>query len=247
MTSVDAPARGPRAWRYALGLAVLVLLMFVLVGVVGSGPAPANVEPSSRAADASVTAADRTRQVGSEASAVAREASARDAEARARRDRARARILEALARRDAAPSPEPEEGRGGAEASGEDDDAARPSEARSGPASPGIQDRIGGRDALAAALNEDFLPLADECIAEAQARDPSLQGMLAIELDVIADAEIGAVVETVDFPDSGEVHDALLHECIRETTLSTILPPPPEGGREALMLTLKVEPTPPPE
>jgi hypothetical protein len=229
MTRADAASSRRRAWPWVALLAVLVLAIALSVGIVGAGPAADDAAAAAgerRAAQARITvqAPDRERAAAGAIEEVA-EKPAPDPEARARRDRARTRILEALARRDATPPPTR-------------DDASDPSR----PASGTIEDRIGGRDALVAALDDDFMPLADECIADARARDPSLQGVLAIELSVIADEEIGAVVDTVDFPASGEVHDALLHECIRETTLSTILPPPPEGGREGFLLTLNVDP-----
>lgn len=239
MTRADAASSRRRAWPWVALLAVLVLAIALSVGIVGAGPAADDAAAAAgerRASQARITvqAPDRERAAAGAIEEVA-EKPAPDPEARARRDRARTRILEALARRDATPPPTRDDA---SHDDAPDDDASHPSR----PASGTIEDRIGGRDALVAALDDDFMPLADECIADARARDPSLQGMLAIELSVIADEEIGAVVDTVDFPASGEVHDALLHECIRETTLSTILPPPPEGGREGFLLTLNVDP-----
>lgn len=121
------------------------------------------------------------------------------------------------------------------EAAREEDPAAE--------AEPGnIKDRIGGRDALMDALNRDFMPLADECIAEATARLPELEGMLAIGVEVVGDAELGSVIETVSAGELNEVDDALLWECMEQTALSTMLPPPPEGvEEEAFMLTLPIE------
>lgn len=105
-----------------------------------------------------------------------------------------------------------------------------------------IKDRIGGRKALMDALNRDFMPLADECIAEATARLPELEGMLAIGIEVVGDAELGSVVETVSAGELNEVDDADLWECMEQTALSTMLPPPPEGvEQEALVLTRPIE------
>ncbi|MBC8070949.1 MAG: hypothetical protein IAG13_21665, partial [Deltaproteobacteria bacterium] len=117
-------------------------------------------------------------------------------------------------------------------------------EADEAPAGEGLTDRIGGRDALLDGLNHDFMQLAGECIEQARERKPELRGMIALELELVADAELGAVVEQTSFSDRNEVDEPELLDCIRETALSTTLPPPPEGGREAFMLTMPVgEPT----
>lgn len=230
--------RGSRRARLAL-LALVVVVFIAIVstmagmGVVGAGPAssPVAADRTSLAAESSVVelAEPRRAPAGTNDAASGELPSAdanAEAAARRRRDETRERILDALAR-----------SRSDGVPANEDDAAERP-RATSG----GLRDRIGGRDALVAALNDDFMPLADECLEAARERDPSLEGMLAISLDVIADEEHGAIVESVEFPENNEVHDALLHECIRETSLSTILPPPPEGGREGFLLTLPIEP-----
>lgn len=149
---------------------------------------------------------------------------------RARRDALRERILEreqAAARIATRSAPHDASAR-----EDEDDEASE--------ASPGLVDRIGGRDALVRALNREFLPLADECIEQARERKPELQGMLEISLELVADPELGAVIDSTDYPARNEVHEDELLDCIRETALATTLPPPPAGGREAFIITLKV-------
>jgi hypothetical protein len=42
--------------------------------------------------------------------------------------------------------------------------------------------------------NHDFMPLADECIEQARMRLPELEGMVAIGLDTVTDAELGGIV-----------------------------------------------------
>jgi hypothetical protein len=152
-------------------------------------------------------------------------AEARDLQ-RARRDALRERILERERARtvvDDARAREPAE---------QDDDDP--------PTQGQLTDRIGGRKALLGALDRDFMPLASECIEQATERSPALRGMIALELELVADAELGAVIDTAKYPERNEVHDDELLDCIRESALSTTLPPPPEGGREAFMLTMPV-------
>jgi hypothetical protein len=93
-------------------------------------------------------------------------------------------------------------------------------------------------------LNQDFMPLASECIEQAQARTPQLKGMLAIGLETIADEELGAVVDLADPAPTNDVLDPLLLECIRESAFSLTLPPPLTSGREKLEITLPIEPAP---
>jgi hypothetical protein len=61
-------------------------------------------------------------------------------------------------------------------------------------------------------------------------------------LDAVADAELGGIVESVAIQPENEVDDAELLECISQTALSMILPPPPDSGREQFMITIPIEP-----
>jgi len=120
--------------------------------------------------------------------------------------------------------------------------AARDSGARADPADrPGtLVDRVGGREALVAHLNQEFMPLARECIEQALSRAPQLEGMLALSVETIAHAEHGGVIDVAEVGEGNEVHERDLHECIRETALTVRLPAPLVTGREKFMLTLKV-------
>lgn len=127
---------------------------------------------------------------------------------------------------------------------------AREAAAARSDASPGIEpsaapdeltDRTdGAHPALLAALNSDFLPLASECITTAKQADPELGGMLTMNLDIVADEDLGAVIETIDFPVTDNVADAELQTCVRETALSMMLPPD-HSGRAQLMITLDLD------
>jgi hypothetical protein len=153
------------------------------------------------------------------------------AEARAKRDALREQIARQLASRSAAT----DTGSG----------SAPPPRLPTDPRPPGnLRNRIGGREALIERLNQDFMPLASECIEQAEARSPRLAGMLALSLETIADEQLGAVVEVAEPAPTNNVVDPLLLECIRESALSLALPPPPASGREKFQLTLPVGPQP---
>jgi hypothetical protein len=165
-----------------------------------------------------------------------------EAEERRRRAAVREQILAAQRAREAA--------------TGETGPQARPSQAEPEPLpkpelepppeaedpSEGLVNHVEGHDEMVAALNGDFLPLWDECVGEAIAGNPALAGMLTIEFGMVVDEDLGAVIDTVDFPPAAEdqiVH-ADLQECARESLLSTLLPPGKASGREGLVLSLKV-------
>jgi hypothetical protein len=92
-------------------------------------------------------------------------------------------------------------------------------------------------------LNRNFLPLSDECIAEVLERRPELDGeLLEVGFQLIVDDELGSVIESVEIAEDGPLADAQLHECMRESLLSMMLPPGEQPGSEALMLSLRIEP-----
>lgn len=166
-------------------------------------------------------------------------AEARRREARARRDELHARIVQALA---AVPAATPA-GVGAPATPGVAPAAAVAQDLA--PRPPGnLTDRMGGREALARALNHDFMPLADECIERAQERAPGLAGMLILGIETAADKDLGAVVEKAEPSPRNGVTDAALLECLRETALTLRLPPPPGSGREQFEISLRVEPSP---
>jgi hypothetical protein len=151
--------------------------------------------------------------------------------ARAGRDTIiRQKILAAYRDRAASPDARPTRG-----ASDEDPPASE---------SEGLRDRTeGGLDpALLEEFQTDFMPLVDECISAARERDPELAGMLAVGVTIVADAELGSIVESVEYPeDRNELADPELLECVEATALSMLLPPY-DTGSDALMLTLPVSP-----
>jgi hypothetical protein len=134
-------------------------------------------------------------------------------------------------------------------------DPARPRETPgSGPAGPPVNsedaypegdltDRIGGHEALVAALNHDFMPLVSECVDQARVRRPELTGLLVLGVEPVADpeGEHAGVIESVDVRPGNEVDDPALWECVRESALSMDLPAPADGGGEPFELSLRID------
>ncbi|MEM6992994.1 MAG: hypothetical protein AAF721_20955 [Myxococcota bacterium] len=120
------------------------------------------------------------------------------------------------------------------------DPARAPEEERSG--EDGVTDRTGGElSAFVATVNEDFMPLADECYEAARQDDPELRGMLDLNVTMLADEDIGGIVDTVELGRENEMNNAQMTECIRESMLSTVFPDPRETGHAEVRLTLRFD------
>ena len=108
-----------------------------------------------------------------------------------------------------------------------------------------IRNRLGDDDpwgdVLVKRLGDDFGPLGDECIADLRERVPDLAGMVAIDVTVVGDEDIGGVVESAAASHDNEIDDPQFLECMRESMLSTVLPAPPGRGRRDFVLSLHVE------
>jgi hypothetical protein len=104
-----------------------------------------------------------------------------------------------------------------------------------------LKNRIGGHDALVEHLNRDFMPLAHECIEQAQERSPELRGMLTLQLETIADEQLGAIVERAEVPAASEVQDLGLAECMRESAMILAFPPSLASGPDKFELTLLID------
>jgi hypothetical protein len=126
------------------------------------------------------------------------------------------------------------------------DEATRKGEAKApddeAPTPGNLIDRTGNHGHMVKVLNEDLMPLVDECYALARETQPELTGMLVLDVEMIGDEEVGAVVESAVLGQGNEIVDPALVECVQESLLSTTLPPPPEGGKEAFQLQMRLEP-----
>lgn len=163
--------------------------------------------------------------------------------ARQEREAMRRRVLDALEARERAAAERDDGSSTGAEGSpAPPDGVTSPTGPDDEPAAGNLSDRTGDHGYLLKVMNDDLMPLADECYALARETQPELAGMLVLDFEIIGDEDIGGVVETVDPGQNNELLDPGLIECMRESILSTTLPPPPKGGRDALSLSLRLEP-----
>lgn len=156
----------------------------------------------------------------------------------------RQRIVEALKAREAAAQHDGQEPTGSSTGEpspdGSTGGAPRPSDPEPGP--DNLVDRTGTREYLTEVMNDDLMPLADECIMLARETEPELAGMLVLDFEILADEDIGGVVESVAPGQGNEVPNAELIECMRESILATTLPRPEQGGRDAISISLRLSP-----
>lgn len=109
-------------------------------------------------------------------------------------------------------------------------------------AAPALLDRTGNHPYLARVLGQDLIPLVDECHELARAGNPDLAGMLVFDVEILGDEDIGGVIDSLEPGETNEVTDPAMLECVRESLLSTTLPPPTQGGRDAISLSLRLDP-----
>lgn len=209
---------------------LVVLLVAIAVGLGWCArPAPPGTSPSAAAPSATTAAGPVSGAAAPVAPAAGVGGPPSRADARARRDALREQILRQLAQRQVANGGNPP-----AAGHGTASDSAPPGD--------GLRNKMDERhQPVVDQLNRDFMPLAKECVEQAQQRTPQLTGMIALSLETVADDQVGAVVDIADPAPSNQVADPALFECLRESAFSLSLPPPPTGGRMKALITLKVD------
>lgn len=224
-------------------LAVLLLALLLGAWLLFTAPAPSpGAAPSARLESPTAQRLEPAAPARPDPDARARTLRERTAA----RDLLRRRIAEALDARDPAANQRP--------AASDPADASDPARARRKPTTSAaddapasaLVDRTGNRGYLARVMNQDLMPLVDECYALARETRPDLAGMLVLDVEILGDEDLGGVVDTVTPAANNALTDPDLLECVRESLLATTLPRPEQGGRDALSLSLRLEPDPTP-
>jgi hypothetical protein len=219
---------------------VPIVLVLLLLGtgwlVLGGGAAPRAVaEAEVGSARAPVTEVERRADAPDEKTTAPRKARSKEA-----REALRRRIVEALASRERAAA----EDKGGTadEDAGDAGKRARRAAgaaAEEGPVAAGkMVDQTGDHGYLLKVMNEELMPLVDECYELARASRPELAGTLVLDVQILGDEDIGGVVDSITAANINEVDDPTMNECVRESLLSITLPAPPKGGRDAIWLSV---------
>lgn len=236
---------------------MLAVVVALLVGVwlalrVGPSPrsGPSEVGPAAASNETEVAA----RAISGSPSALPTRVRSPSPEQLAARSRMRDRIVDALqareraAPRDRANAPSASAGTSGpgdgpdVGESTDDSTDSGPPPRREARGSGGLVDRTGDHESMVEVMTDDLLPLADECIGMARETDPQLLGMLVLNFEIIAEEEIGGVIESVSPGEGNEVSNPELLECLRESILATTLPAPEHGGRDAVSISLRLAP-----
>src|SRR5204862_7530164 len=95
------------------------------------------------------------------------------------------------------------------------DDPSKPK-----PEGPGSLDK----DYIKARIGE-IKPLMKECYEMGLARKPDLAGKLLVKFSIVADPDVGGLVERAEIlkgQGGGDIDDPGVHECVRETGKSII-------------------------
>ncbi len=225
-------------WRMRSALAALFIVLLALAWwLVRESPPTPEAAPVSRTERSTAPAAAETR-------------APHDPPARAQRlrDGAAARearlreITAALAAREASAS-KPRTGATTTEpAAARPKTAASPIEEKAAEPGPPLLDRTGNHAYLSRVLTQDLMPLVDECEALAREKHPDLAGMLVLDVEILGDEDIGGVIDSLTLAPNNQIADPELLECVRESLLSTTLPPPDQNGRDAISLSLRLGP-----
>ena len=215
-----------------LGLVAAALFLWSSPESIGATDAPQAATDEESTLARPSAAGDRGSTVADAPPAKPSTRSTRESKTPREREAMRKQIVDALlAREAAAESGEP--------------DAPRPEDGAEADAEPtpgDLKDRSGNHGYLLKVMNEELMPLADECYALARNENPELEGLLVLDIDIIGDEEIGGLVETVEPGEANELVDPILLECMRESLFATELPEPQESGRDAISLSMPLGP-----
>lgn len=86
-------------------------------------------------------------------------------------------------------------------------------------------------------VKSKLMPFANACV-----REPGLRGALTLQVRVVPDGKLDALVERLELDASSELQDRELVECLRQRTKTLILKLPLPRGPEQLTLTFPIEP-----
>ncbi len=227
-----------RPWLLAsLLLSAAAVLVVLLVRIVFSEP----LEPRGPQIQSTRTSAQPRVEVSQQDKSRSRGRRV----SRSERNQVHRKILDALAqRRQAEPAARQRRAHAGTETGqpSSSDPAEDPTSEGEEPSA--IKNRFEAGDTwgnlVAGSLGTELGELADECVQNALDRQPGLQGMVEINFSVMGDEDIGGVIEEAELGPDNQVHDPGLAECLQESVLSMVLPPPEGSGRRGVRLTLPV-------
>jgi hypothetical protein len=97
-------------------------------------------------------------------------------------------------------------------------------------AEPPATEQVLDKDYIRSRIQDDLVPIAQECYESALEDDPKLAGKLIMKFTIVGDEEVGGVVDEAELDPSSDLKHPALGECMRESMLSLSFAPPPDGG-----------------
>jgi hypothetical protein len=91
-------------------------------------------------------------------------------------------------------------------------------------------------------MADQLVPAALDCHIQMLREDPEYRGRIVLNFTIIADEEIGGVVDEVVLGDETDVDDAQFLECMQSAMYETLFPPPEAGGEIRVSYPLDFEP-----
>ncbi|MFO0740294.1 MAG: AgmX/PglI C-terminal domain-containing protein [Labilithrix sp.] len=99
---------------------------------------------------------------------------------------------------------------------------------------------------IQSSFREQMFPMAQACYQDFLARKPDAGGRLVLSFKIVADENLGGVVEEWDDHDAGMVSewtgDAKMETCVRESLMTVTFPPPAKGGVLTVIYPVVLEP-----
>jgi len=90
-------------------------------------------------------------------------------------------------------------------------------------------------------LKNKALPVVNDCVRQAQERAPGLRGVLTLQVTIVPEGKLAALIERVDVPASSEVQEPGLARCINERAKNLTFPLPLRRGSEQVELSIAID------
>jgi hypothetical protein len=89
-------------------------------------------------------------------------------------------------------------------------------------------------------LKDKLLPLATQCVEQAQEPSRRVHGALTLQLSLVPDGKLRAIIEHLEVPASSQVQESALAACIRERAKTLTIQQTLPSGPEQIELTLQI-------
>lgn len=92
------------------------------------------------------------------------------------------------------------------------------------------------------AVRKDLIPLAHDCYGSMLEIDPNFAGTLVLEFDIMGDEDVGGIVDDVKPAEGTDMTNPEFVECMSESMMTVMFPPPEGGGMVHVTYPMQFEP-----